>query len=135
VEDAKIIELYWERDERAVSETEKKYGKYCHSIAFGVLRNELDAEECVNDAYLRVWESNLFGMGIDNYYRGSYDQGQRYVLLHFDGYEIHEVINAEIGGWLGSHRAVYIDGYFYMLGGEDLIVRNLDAQSEATPAK
>ena len=57
MEDAKIIELYWERDERAVSETEKKYGKYCHSIAFGVLRNELDAEECVNDTYLRVWES------------------------------------------------------------------------------
>jgi RNA polymerase sigma-70 factor (ECF subfamily) len=57
VEDLKIVELYWERDERAISQTEKKYGKYCHSIALGILRNELDAEECVNDVYLRVWES------------------------------------------------------------------------------
>ena len=57
MEDSRIIELYWERDERAARETEKKYGKYCHSIAFGILRNELDAEECVNDTYIKLWES------------------------------------------------------------------------------
>ena len=57
MEDSRIIELYWERDERAISQTEKKYGKYCHSIAMGILRNELDAEECVSDTYLRVWEA------------------------------------------------------------------------------
>jgi uncharacterized secreted protein with C-terminal beta-propeller domain len=102
-----------------------------------VCKYEFEYAEYSTDykSYFIDRESNLFGMAINNYYRGSYDQGQRYVLLHFDGYELHKVINAEIGGWLGSHRAVYIDGYFYMLGGEDLIVRNLDAQGQATPAK
>lgn len=57
MEDYKIVELYFERSETAISETQKKYGKYCHVIAYNVLSSELDAEECVNDTYLRAWQS------------------------------------------------------------------------------
>lgn len=57
MEDRKIVELYWERSEDAISETQKKYGKYCHSIAYGILCSNEDAEECVNDAYSRLWKS------------------------------------------------------------------------------
>ena len=57
MEDGKIVELYWERNETAIAETEKKYGKYCHSIAYNVIRSDEDAEECVNDTYVRAWNS------------------------------------------------------------------------------
>jgi RNA polymerase sigma-70 factor (ECF subfamily) len=57
VDDLQIIELYWARVEDAISETEKKYGRYCHSIAYHILRNEEDSEECVNDTCLKAWDS------------------------------------------------------------------------------
>lgn len=57
MEDSKIIELYFTRSELAVSETAKKYGNYCHSIAYRILCNLEDAEECVNDTWLRAWNS------------------------------------------------------------------------------
>lgn len=55
--DASIIELYWERSEEAVRETDKKYGRLCNNIANNILNNKSDAEECVNDTYLTVWDS------------------------------------------------------------------------------
>lgn len=57
MEDNKIIELYWNRSELAISETDKKYGRYCSTIAFNILHNQEDAEECVNDTYFKVWGS------------------------------------------------------------------------------
>lgn len=47
--DQKIIELFWERHESAISVTAEKYGKYCHTIAYNILFNHFDAEECVNE--------------------------------------------------------------------------------------
>ncbi len=55
MEDSKIIELYWERDESAIEETSKKYGAYCFSIANSILENTSDSEECVNDVYMKAW--------------------------------------------------------------------------------
>lgn len=55
--DYEIIDLYWERNERAITETADKYGKYCHSISYTILHNEEDAKECVNDTYLGAWKS------------------------------------------------------------------------------
>lgn len=55
MKDTEILDLYWERDESAIMETEKSYGKYCHSIAFHILRNREDSDECVNDTWLRAW--------------------------------------------------------------------------------
>ena len=57
MEDNEIIKLYCERNEIAISETNKKYGKYCKSIAHNILENSMDTEECVNDTYLRVWNT------------------------------------------------------------------------------
>lgn len=56
MDDNQIIELYWARSENAITETSDKYGKYCHCIAYNILRNHEDSEECVNDTYLKVWE-------------------------------------------------------------------------------
>jgi len=57
VDDARIVELYWDRSETAVVETQKKYGRYCFSIAYNILFSEQDAVECVNDAYINAWRS------------------------------------------------------------------------------
>ena len=55
MDDQQIVDLYWQRDEHAIAETQKKYGKYCHTIAYTILHSHEDAEECVNDTYLRAW--------------------------------------------------------------------------------
>lgn len=55
MDDSGIIQLYLERDEKAIRETDKKYGRLCFSVAINILGNEEDSEECVNDAYLCVW--------------------------------------------------------------------------------
>lgn len=54
--DEAIIELFWERSETAISETEQLYGRYFHSIAYGILWDDEDAKEVVNDMYLKAWE-------------------------------------------------------------------------------
>lgn len=55
--DHEIIELFFARDEAAISETDKKYGAYCMSVAQGILRSAPDAEECVSDTYLKAWNA------------------------------------------------------------------------------
>ena len=55
--DAQIIELYWNRDENAISASMERYGAYCFSIANGILDNAQDSEECVNDTWLRAWSA------------------------------------------------------------------------------
>ncbi len=57
MKDAQIIALYELRSESAIEQTAKQYGKYCHTVALQILRNEEDAKECVNDAYHRVWDA------------------------------------------------------------------------------
>ena len=57
MDDDKIIELYFKRDETAICQTQIKYGKYCYTIAKNILGDRLDAEECVNDTYLEIWET------------------------------------------------------------------------------
>ena len=57
MEDSKIVELYFDRDERAISETAQKYGKLCMQVSMHILSVKTDAEECVNDTYLKTWQS------------------------------------------------------------------------------
>ncbi len=52
-----IIALYFARDERAIIETDRVYGKFCMGLSEGIVGNRADAEECVNDTYLRVWNT------------------------------------------------------------------------------
>ena len=55
--DAGIIDLYWQRSERAILETETAYGAYCRTVAYNLLRNSEDAEESVNDTWLAAWNA------------------------------------------------------------------------------
>lgn len=55
--DHEIIALFFARQEKAISATADKYGNYCHTIAYNILFNNSDAEECVNDTYLGAWNS------------------------------------------------------------------------------
>ena len=57
MEDEAILDLYFARDERAVVETDRKYGGYCFTLANSILHNEQDAEETVSDTYLKAWRS------------------------------------------------------------------------------
>ncbi len=57
MEDKDIVGLYWARSEDAISETDKKYGRYCHYISYQILCNDADAEETVNDTYLKAWNT------------------------------------------------------------------------------
>ena len=56
-DDQKIIELYCNRSENAIAETDGKYGRYCTAIAYGILGSREDAQECVSDAYLTAWNA------------------------------------------------------------------------------
>lgn len=55
--DAQIVELYFLRDESAIEESKNKYGNYCNSIAYNILRSKEDSEECVNDTWLGAWNA------------------------------------------------------------------------------
>lgn len=55
MEDKMIIDLYFKRDESSIKETDLKYGRYLRSISFNILYNDFDAEECLNDTYLKTW--------------------------------------------------------------------------------
>lgn len=55
MEDREIVGLFFTRDEGAIDACREKYGKLCHSVAYNILRNLEDAEECVSDTYLRAW--------------------------------------------------------------------------------
>ena len=57
MDDARIVSLYWERNEQAIKESESKYGGYCHAIAYRILTDQEDADESVNDTWLAAWES------------------------------------------------------------------------------
>lgn len=57
MEDHQIVELFWSRSEAAIAETDRKYGALCRQIAMNVLHSAEDAEECVSDAYLGVWNA------------------------------------------------------------------------------
>lgn len=57
VEDKNIVDLYWNRKDSAIVETSEKYGSYLFKISFNILYSKEDSEECVNDTYLKAWNS------------------------------------------------------------------------------
>ena len=57
MEDETIIGLYNDRDEAAITETDKKYGGYCRTVSYNILQSRPDTEECVNDAYHHTWNA------------------------------------------------------------------------------
>lgn len=57
MEDKQIVDMYLNRNQNAIQETSIKYGKYCNSIAYNILNDLRDSEECVNDTWLQAWNS------------------------------------------------------------------------------
>lgn len=57
MDDKSIIELFNQRNQQAINETAEKYGNYCYSISYNILANAEDSEECVNDTYMKVWQT------------------------------------------------------------------------------
>lgn len=57
MQDEKIVELYWQRDESAIRETQEKYENYLYKIAYNILSDKEDSNESVNDTYLAAWNS------------------------------------------------------------------------------
>ncbi len=57
MDDSKIVDLYWARDEAAISESDRKYGRMLSSLSYSLLSSREDAEECVNDTYIGAWNS------------------------------------------------------------------------------
>lgn len=57
MEDNKIVELYWQKNENAIKESNSKYGAYCFAIADNILHSKEDSEECVNDTWLKTWNA------------------------------------------------------------------------------
>ena len=55
--DQEIVRLYFDRNQQAISETGRKYGSYCYTIAWNILYNREDSEECVNDTYMDTWNA------------------------------------------------------------------------------
>lgn len=57
MKEEEIIDLFWQRKEEAIQVLQKQYGKLCYQVAYNILNNRQDAEECENDGYLRLWNS------------------------------------------------------------------------------
>lgn len=57
MEDTKIVDLFWQRDQSAITQVDRKYGKYCYAIAYGILSSREDSEECVSDTWHKVWNA------------------------------------------------------------------------------
>lgn len=57
LDDEKIVELYWQRSENAIAETDLKYKRYLFSIAYNIVHDSLDCEECLNDTYVGAWNA------------------------------------------------------------------------------
>ena len=55
--DETIIDLYWDRNEKAIEETDRKYGKYLFAVAYNIVYDSMDCEECLNDTYLSTWNT------------------------------------------------------------------------------
>lgn len=55
--DEGIVEMYWQRDEEAIKATDEKYGKYLNSIAYNVLHDSIDCDQCLSDTYLSAWNA------------------------------------------------------------------------------
>lgn len=57
MDDIEIVDMYWQRNEQAITETSRKYGAYCMRISMNILNDKLDGEECVNDTYMQAWKT------------------------------------------------------------------------------
>lgn len=112
MEDEEILELYFARDERAVVETDRKYGGYCFTLANSILNNEQDAEETVSDTYLKVWRAippkrpSIFKMFLAKITRNlAFTRWRRYSAQKRGGGEM-ELVLEELSGCIAAPGGV-----------------------------
>ncbi|MBR2613054.1 MAG: sigma-70 family RNA polymerase sigma factor [Clostridia bacterium] len=145
MEDDRIVQLYLERNESAIAETEAKYGKYCYAIAYNILHSHLDSEECLDDTWLGAWRSippkrpsrlQYFlaritrNIAIDRYRRDSAEKRNAIVDSAIDEYwecipspgaEIDDelALKSAINGFLASlekrNRIIFMRRYWYSM--------------------
>ena len=124
MDDQKLIELYWMRDEDAIRETAVKYGKLCTYIAKNILKNIEDCEECVNDAYLAVWNAiptqrpNRFAAFISRITRNLDELGdcvsnEYRVESEVEKRHIEQTINIFLGKQSAEKRNIFIRRYWH----------------------
>ena len=132
MEDSEIIELYFNRDEAAVTQTSAKYGRYCGAIAFRVLHSREDSEECVNDTWCTITR-NLALHRYEKLHAGkrgggetaaaleelaevlaSGDVTEAEAILQTEGSELTELLNGFLGGLSPDARVIFLQRYWYM---------------------
>ncbi len=101
MEDARIVELYWQRDQQAIRGTERKYGAYCLTTARNILQDARDAEECLNDSYLAalLLAASAFARQYADYLSETMGQEERWRGAGFCG-------SAYYGGWPSGDGAL-----------------------------
>ena len=148
MEDVKIIELFFERSERALTETQDKYGSLCGRIAYGILGNHEDAEECVSTSYVKLWNAippkrpeSLCGYlcrivrntalnacdiiarrGIEEQYEELAEilPDSSTTESRYDSRQISEYINSFLEKQSKKNRVVFVARYFYNLSLADI---------------
>ena len=145
MEDNRIIQLYWQRDETAIEESQKKYGAYCKTIANNILHSPEDTEECVNDTWFRAWNAippakpirlPVFlgkitrNLAIDKYRRGNaqkYGGGQTALCLEElgecigedslieDRIAFRDLLNAFLRDLPEQNRNIFLMRYWYFM--------------------
>lgn len=147
MEDNRIIELYFARDERAIKETKEKYGGLIQRISYGILGNLHDSEECESDTYLKAWNSIpptrplsfsaylcriVRNLAITRY---RYNKRHREVELIFDELsevipdihtdpvdeiELKDALEDFVGGLDLTKRLIFLKRYFYVMSLSDI---------------
>lgn len=154
MEDIKIVELYWNRDESAINESRTKYGGYCSTIANNILHSAEDTKECVSDTWFRAWNTMppqkpdrlavFFGritrnLAIDRYRRDKsqrYGGGQTALCLDElgecigedspieDTLELKELLNRFLRDLSEKNRNIFLLRYWYMMPVAEIANRN-----------
>lgn len=108
MEDEKILDLYFARNEQAVTETDRKYGGYCFTLAKSILNNTQDAEETVSDTYLKAWNTippkrpNVFKMFLAKITRNlAFSRWRKYTAEKRGGGEL-ELVLEELEGCIAA---------------------------------
>ncbi len=150
LDDAKIVDLYFERDENAIRYTDEKYGAYCQSIAFAILYAEDEAEECKNDTYWKAWNAmppvrpsflkSFLGkitrrLALDRY---DYNRAQKRDAASTlvwdeisdaipdlsaepaDGLALKEAVNGFLAALSARDRIIFLRRYFYFISVADI---------------
>lgn len=149
MDDNRIIELYFARDERAIDETRSKYGRLLLSVAQSILGNRHDSEECESDTYFRAWNSIpptrplslsaylsriTRNIAINRYRRGKKRrEGEMEIILDeiselipdTDGdpigeIELRDAMNGFVSGLDLTKRHIFLKRYYYMMSLQDI---------------